>query len=130
MSVPLLKIGIALFRQTSRPIVGTIKRFAKSKAQEEAKRNAFHQGFISIGRLAHRFEFRLNNLMLDEKSMKMKNDEEVHTKESPHPFLTKLNSSAAFNKGVEYVVEIFLFYGVLLAIAYYEIHKNYLASKA
>ena len=57
-------------------------------------------------------------------------DDVQHTKDSPHPFLAKLNPNAAFNKGVEYMVEIFLFYGVLLGIAYYEIHKNYLLSKA
>ena len=128
MSIPLLKVGITIFRQTSRPINGFIKRVVKSKAQEEENRNAFHCGFIYLGRLAHRFEYRVNKLMLDDNIL-VKDDIE-HTNDSPHPFLTNLNSSAAFNKGVEYVVEIFFFYGVLLGIAYYEIHKNYLVSKA
>ena len=43
-------------------------------------------------------------------------------------YLKSLNSTAAFNKGVEYFVEIIFFYGVLICLAYYEIRKSYLAS--
>ena len=36
----------------------------------------------------------------------------------------KLNDNVAFEKGVEWFTEVFCFYGVLAALAYYEMSKN------
>jgi hypothetical protein len=40
-----------------------------------------------------------------------------------------LSKDAAFNKGVEYFSEIVFFYGVLIALAIYEIKKNHASSE-
>ncbi len=39
-------------------------------------------------------------------------------------YIKPLSDEAAFNKGVEYFVEIFFFYGILIIIAIYEVKKS------
>ena len=40
-------------------------------------------------------------------------------------YIKPLSPDAAFTKGVEYFSEIFFFYGMLMAIALYEIKRNH-----
>ena len=39
-------------------------------------------------------------------------------------YVKPLSDEAAFNKGVDYFVEIVFFYGILMAIAIYEVKKS------
>ena len=40
-------------------------------------------------------------------------------------YIKPLSDDGAFNKGVEYFSEIFFFYGILMALAIYEIRKGH-----
>ena len=96
------------------------------KARNAESENAFQTGFIAFGRFTHRFEYKLNQLLSDDN--KLVKDEGENASDQKQQYLKSLNSTAAFNKGVEYFVEIIFFYGVLICLAYYEIRKSYLAS--
>jgi hypothetical protein len=41
-----------------------------------------------------------------------------------------LSDDIAFNTGVEWFTEVFIFYGILFTIAFYELHKATKASQA
>ena len=43
-------------------------------------------------------------------------------------FIKPLSNEAAFNKGIEYFTEMVFFYGILVAIALWEVEKSYQAS--
>ena len=44
-------------------------------------------------------------------------------------YIKPLSEEAAFNKGVEYFVEVFFFYGVLISIAVWEIKRGHDSSE-
>ena len=44
-------------------------------------------------------------------------------------YIKPLSDEAAFNKGVEYFVEVVFFYGVLIGIAIFEIKKSHESSE-
>ena len=43
-------------------------------------------------------------------------------------FIKPLSQEAAFNKGIEYFTELVFFYGILIAIALWEVEKSHQAS--
>ncbi len=45
-------------------------------------------------------------------------------------YIKPLSDEAAFNKGVEYFVEVAFFYGILIGIAVWEIQKSQASSDA
>jgi len=44
-------------------------------------------------------------------------------------YIKPLSNDAAFNKGVEYFSEVFFFYGILMALAVYELKKAQASSE-
>ena len=65
------------------------------------------------------------NVLLQDKKAHPNNKEEVgETQTKP------LNPDAAFNKGIDYVSELTLLYGALVAFAIYEARKHYQIEKS
>ena len=104
MPIPLVKAGITFFRYTLRPVNNVLIRHFKAYPHSSAQ----YQFFAQFGQATHRFEVRLNRWMLGTKGLGE---------------IDPLHESVAFNKGVDWFTEIFLFYGVLAAITWWELSK-------
>jgi hypothetical protein len=69
--------------------------------------------FITIcGQQAHKFEIYLNRKVVNNSNQKL------------DFYIKPLSDEAAFNKGVEYFVEVVFFYGILISIAVFEINRS------
>ena len=66
-----------------------------------------HSVFVKSGQLANRYEKYLNQKISNQKVQEIK----------------AMSEEAAFNKGVDYLVEIIFFYGIIMAIGVYELKK-------
>ena len=118
MAFPLYKILIVCFRYTSRPLNNTLIRTLKSRG----KTSTFRTGFEAFGQKIHTWEIKLNR-----KIIKNEEDEQIGGNTDDKElkvFIKPLSPDAAFTKGVEYFSEIFFFYGMLLALAIYEINRH------
>lgn len=104
-----MKLLLVGFKIISRPLNNLLKRIF-------THRFAFMHRFIGqCGQKAHRFEIYLNRRFVSA-------DSKIEVLIKP------LSDEAAFNKGVEYFVELLFFYGVLVSIAVWEVKKSQDAS--
>ena len=108
--LPVMKVALVGFKIISRPLNNILKRVFTHRFQ-------FMHRFITIfGQQAHRFEISLNRKV-------------VNNSQKLDFYIKPLSDEAAFNKGVEYFVEFFFFYGILIAIAIYEVDKSHKSSE-
>lgn len=104
-----MKLLLVGFKIISRPLNNFLKRVF-------THRFAFMHRFIGLcGQRAHKFEISLNRRFVSA-------DQKIDF------YVKPLSDEAAFNKGVEYFVEIVFFYGVLVGIAIWEVKKSQDAS--
>ena len=100
--LPLLKIFIVTFKILSRPMNNVLKRVFTHRFQ-------FMHRFIAIGgQKFHYYEIYLNRLI-------------ANGNNKLDFYIKPLSEEAAFNKGVEYFVELVFFYGVLIGLAVWEV---------
>jgi hypothetical protein len=103
--LPLMKVLLVGFKILSRPLNNVLKRVF-------THRFLFMHRFIGIcGQKAHRFEIYINRRVAAGDTQKL------------DFYIKPLSDEAAFNKGVEYFVEVVFFYGVLITLAIWEIKK-------
>lgn len=103
--LPMMKILLVGFKIISRPLNNILKRVFTHRFQ-------FMHRFIGYcGQKAHVFEIHLNRKI-------------VNNNQKLDFYIKPLSEEAAFNKGVEYFVEVFFFYGVLIGIAVWEIKRS------
>ena len=81
--------------------------------------------FMKFGQFAHRFEIKVNRFIVKDEN----SDAEKSSSNKIKTFIKPLSPEASFNKGVEYFSELVFFYGVLMALAIYEIQKNHASSE-
>lgn len=104
MTIPLAKAGLTAIRFLMRPINNTIiKRFKTS-----SKEGRGYRFFVRFGQMSNRFEVKMNRALLDTKGLGS---------------IPDLHTDMAFNKGVDWFTEVFIFYGILFMIAGYELSK-------
>jgi hypothetical protein len=72
-----------------------------------------HRFIGQCGQKAHRFEIYLNRKFVNSDA-----------NQKLDFYIKPLSDEVAFNKGVEYFVEVVFFYGVLISIAVWEIKKS------
>ena len=104
MPIPLIKAALTGLRYALRPINNMIIRKFKSFEKDSPS----YKFFVEFGQKSNRFEIKLNRVLLGTKSLVQ---------------IQNIHDSIAFTKGVEWFTEIFLFYGVLFLITWYELHK-------
>lgn len=105
-----MKLALVGFKIMSRPLNNILKRVFTYRFQ-------FMHRFITIcGQKAHQFEIYINRKVVNNNS-------------KLDFYIKPLSDEAAFNKGVEYFVEIVFFYGVLIAIAVYEVQRSHESSE-
>ena len=80
---------------------------------------------MKFGQFAHRFEIKVNRFIVKDESVKSESEKKNEIK----TFIKPLSPEASFNKGVEYFSELVFFYGILMALAIYEIKKNHESSE-
>ena len=108
--LPVMKLAIVGFKIMSRPMNNYLKRIF-------THRFVFMHRFIGIcGQKAHEFEIYMNRKV-------------VNNNQKLDFYIKPLSEEAAFNKGVDYFVEIVFFYGVLIGIAFYEVVKSHNSSE-
>jgi len=104
-----MKVLLVGFKLVARPLNNILKRVFTHRFE------FMHRFIAFFGQKAHRFEIYLNRRIVNG--------------ESKLDFYVKpLSEEAAFNKGVEYFVEVLFFYGVLITLAVWEIKKSQEAS--
>ena len=107
--LPLMKVLVVAFKILSRPMNNILKRVFTHRFQ-------FMHTFIAMcGQGAHRFEIHLNRTI-------------VNNQQKLDFYIKPLSDEAAFNKGVEYFVEVVFFYGILIGIAIWEVKRSQDAS--
>eukprot|EP00347_Sterkiella_histriomuscorum_P010651 403375454 len=108
--LPLMKVLLVGFKIISRPLNNILKKVFIHRFQ-------FMHRFIGYcGQKAHVWEIQLNRKI-------------VNNNQKLDFYIKPLSEEAAFNKGVEYFVEVFFFYGVLISIAIWEIKKSHDSSE-
>ena len=107
MVFPLLKLIGLLIRFTSRPVSRALTLVLK-------KRKLLEECFHSMGVRAHEFE-----AYLDYKAANP--DKKIKRDMIP---VTPIEHEDAFHKGVDYFVEIFIFYAIIGAWSIYELRKG------
>jgi Optic atrophy 3 protein (OPA3) len=101
-----MKLLLVGFKLISRPLNNILKRIFMH-------RFTFMRNFIcKWGQGAHRFEIYLNRTVTQQ--------EQANKLDF---YIKPLSDEAAFNKGVDYFVEIVFFYGVLISLAIWEVSK-------
>ena len=122
MAFPIVKLLMVTFRIASRPLNNLIVRTIKSRGLESKWRH----GFISMGQKFYVWEIKINRFIVnDDNKNKNKNDPADIKEDEKKVYIKPLSDDGAFNKGVEYFSEIFFFYGILMALAIYEIRKGH-----
>ena len=104
MVLPLIKVLLVTFKIMSRPMNNILKRVFTHRFQ------FMHRFIGSCGQYAHRFEIHMNRKI-------------VNNNTKLDFYIKPLSDEAAFNKGVEYFVEVVFFYGILIGIAIWEVKK-------
>jgi len=105
-----MKFALVCFKIMSRPINNNLKKVFQHRF------HSLHHFIGVCGQKAHEFEIKLNRRL-------------TNTKDDVDFYIKPLSKEAAFNKGVEYFTEFVFFYGVLFALAYYEIQKSHESSQ-
>ena len=105
MTIPFQKVALTTVRYLMRPINNTINRKFKTLDKDRFG----YRFFMEFGQYANVFEIKLNRAMIGAKGLST---------------IQRLDDDIAFNKGVEWFTEVFIFYGILIAIAGYEINKS------
>ncbi len=105
MTIPFQKVALTTVRYLMRPINNTINRKFKTLDKDRFG----YRFFKEFGQYANVFEIKLNRAMIGAKGLST---------------IQRLDDDIAFNKGVEWFTEVFIFYGILIAIAGYEINKS------
>lgn len=103
--LPLMKVVMVGFKIVSRPLNNVLKRVFTHWFM------FMHRFITYFGQKAHFFEVYLNRRV-------------VNNETNLEFYVKPLSDEAAFNKGVDYFVEIMFFYGILMAIAVYEVKKS------
>ena len=111
--LPLIKVLLVTFKIISRPMNNVLKRVFMHRFQ------FMHRFIGTCGQYAHRFEIYLNRKIVNTGGQPQKLDF----------YIKPLSDEAAFNKGVEYFVEVVFFYGILIGIAVWEVKKSADASE-
>jgi hypothetical protein len=111
MTIPLKKVLLTTVRYLMRPINNTINRKFKSLPHDDFR----YKLFMNFGQRAHAFEVKINRAMIGSKGLGE---------------IKPLSDDIAFNTGVEWFTEVFIFYGILFSIAFYELNKATKASLA
>ena len=109
MPIPLIKVGLTALRYVLRPINNVLLRKLKTFDKDSAS----YQFFVRFGQSTHRFEIKMNRVLLGTKGLGE---------------IKEIHADMAFNKGVEWFTELVFFYGILFAIAAYELKKAEIAS--
>ena len=109
MPIPVQKVLLTSIRYLMRPINNTIIKTLKAKPKDSLG-FMFFEGF---GQRANIFEVRMNRALIRSKGLGS---------------IKPLSQDIAFNKGVEWFTEVFVFYGMLISIAAYEIKKAHVSS--
>lgn len=104
MVIPLQKVFLTSIRYTMRPINNTIMRTLKTKDKDSYG----YQFFAKFGQKANIFEVRMNRALIGVKGLDT---------------IKPLSDDIAFTKGVEWFTEVFIFYGILISIAAFELKK-------
>ena len=110
MGIPLLKAAMTAIRLTLRPINNLIIK----KFKTASKDSYGFRFFVYFGNQANHFEVKLNRWLIGSKGLGE---------------IPDLHMDLAFNKGIDWFVEVFFFYGILFSIAGYEMWKADVASK-
>ena len=105
MAIPFSKAFITASRIFLRPINNLVIRKFKSMGKES--RGYIY--FVRFGQMSNRFEVKMNRLLLGSSGL---------TK------IPELAESLAFEKGVEWFTEVVFFYGLLCAMAWYELDRQ------
>ncbi len=111
MPIPLAKAGITAIRYLMRPINNMIIK--KFKTMDKDSRGYLF--FVNFGQRSNRFEIKMNRMLLGTKGLGEIKD---------------IHIDMAFNKGVEWFTEVFVFYGILFLIAGYELNKASVSAQA
>lgn len=82
--------------------------------KHNGKDSILYSGIVKFGQKCNEFEVILNRRLVRGKGLSIVPD---------------LAESVAFNKGVEWLVELVFFYGLLFGLAFYEINKAEHAKK-
>lgn len=107
--LPLIKVLLVGFKIMSRPMNNVLKRVFIHRF------HFMHKFMGSCGQYAHKFEVYLNRkIMVENQKLDF--------------YIKPLSEEAAFNKGVEYFTELVFFYGILIAIALYEVKQSLIES--
>ena len=123
MAFPVIKLLFVGFKYASRPLNQVIRGMIKARGQQ----SIYRRFLVQCGQYAHIYEVKLNRyIQQEDKSDKQENPLQPEIKF----YIKPLNKDAAFNKGVEYFSELFFFYGLLMALAAYEIRKAHLSAEA
>ena len=105
--LPAVKLFTASFKIISRPLNNYLKKFF-------AHRFIFMNNYIIFfGQNAHKFEIFLNRKIVNGAGQPQIDF-----------YIKPLSDEAAFNKGIDYFVEIVFFYGLLIGIAVWELKKS------
>ncbi len=110
--LPLIKVLLVTFKIVSRPMNNILKRVFTHRF------HFMHRFIGTCGQYAHRFEIHLNRKIVNNGASQKLDF-----------YIKPLSDEAAFNKGVEYFVEVVFFYGILIAIAVWEVKKGADASE-
>lgn len=104
MPIPIQKVLLTSIRYTMRPINNTIMKSLKSKDKDSYGYIFFSQ----FGQKANVFEVKMNRALIGAKGLDT---------------IKPLGDDIAFTKGVEWFTEVFIFYGILISIACFELKK-------
>lgn len=104
MPIPIQKVMLTSIRYLMRPINNTIIKSLKTKDKDTFG----YRFFENFGQRANIFEVKMNRALIRSKGLGT---------------IKPLSQDIAFNKGVEWFTEVFVFYGILISIAAYEIKK-------
>ena len=110
---PIMKFLLVGFKMLSRPLNNLLKRVFMHRFA------VMHRFIGRCGQAAHKFEIYLNRKIVNAGSGSEKLDF----------YIKPLSDDAAFNKGIDYFVEVVFFYGVLISLAIFELKRAQDASE-
>ena len=108
-----MKVLLVGFKMISRPLNNVLKRIFTHRFA------MMHKFIERCGQAAHKFEIYLNRKIVNTGGP---------GSEKLDFYIKPLSDDAAFNKGIDYFVEVVFFYGVLISIAIFEIKRSQDAS--
>ena len=108
MPIPIQKALITGVRMVLRPVHNKLVTLIK----EQGTDSRVYKLMERFGQKVNQFEVKLHRKLVGAKGLSI---------------VPEILPKVAFNKGVEWVVELVFFYGVLFALAFYEMNKNELS---